>query len=108
MRKLLICTAFRYIFSIFLSGYYCGTIQDIKFSAFLSFVKATKCVKLQSAGCIGFKIGIFWISPISLMLNPCPALAKHTHTQKKKKKKKIKNNSVFHDIKAIQEKVIVQ
>ena len=75
MRKLLICTplgtfsAFRYIFYIFLRGYNSGTIQDIKFtfSAFLSFVKTTKCVKNQSAECIGFKAGIFQISPIAII-----------------------------------------
>ena len=52
MRKLLICTPlgtfsqFRYIFYIFLSDYNSGTIPDIKFkfSAFLSFVKTTKCI----------------------------------------------------------------
>ena len=69
MRKLLICTplgtfsAFRYIFYIFLSGYIPGTIQDIKFkfSAFLNFMKATKCVTFQSVGCTGFIVGIFRI-----------------------------------------------
>ena len=72
MRKLLICTP-RYIlsisiYSIFLSDYIFGTIQDIKFkfSAVLSIVKATQCVKLQSAGSTGFKVGIFRISPITI------------------------------------------
>ena len=62
MRKLLICTplgtfsVFRYIIYIFLCDYKSGTIQDIslKFSAFLSSMKATKCVKCVSAGCAGF------------------------------------------------------
>ena len=66
MRKLLICTplgtlsAFHYIFYIVLSGYNSGMFPDIKFkfSAPLSFVEATKCVKLQSARCTGFKIDI--------------------------------------------------
>ena len=76
MRKLLIkfCTpvgkfsAFGYIFYIFLSGCNSGTIQDIKFkfSALLSFLKVTKCVKIQSAGCTGFTFGIFRISPIKI------------------------------------------
>ena len=35
-----------------------------KFSTFLSLVEATKCVKLQSARCTGFKNGIFRISPL--------------------------------------------
>ena len=58
MRKLLICIPSRYIISISLyilcifSGYNSGSIQDIKFkfSAFLSFVKATKCVKFKVLG----------------------------------------------------------
>ena len=68
MRKLLsfplgTISAFHYIF---LSGYNSRTSQDIqfKFSAFLSFVEATKRVKFQNAGNTGFKVGIFWISPI--------------------------------------------
>ena len=72
----LICTPTpRYILSIslyiFLSGYNSGTIQDIKFkfSAFLSFVKATKCAKIQCAGCTGFKVGIFKMSPIKGILD---------------------------------------
>ena len=79
MRKLLICTptppgtssTFRYTFYIFLSGYNSGTIQDIKFkfSAFLSFVKATKCAKIQCAGCTGFKVGIFQMSPVKGILD---------------------------------------
>ena len=72
MRKLLICiplgtlSAFHYIFYLFLSGYNAGTFQDIKFkfSASLSFVEATKCVKFQSARCTGVKVDIFRISPI--------------------------------------------
>ena len=73
MRKLLIYTplgtfsAFPYIFYIFLNGYTSGTIQDIKFkfSAFLSFMKTTECVKFQSAGYTGFKVGIFRIRTIN-------------------------------------------
>ena len=71
MRKLLICTplgtlsAFHYIFYIFLSGYNSRTFQDIKFkfSAPLSFVEATKCVKFESARCTGFKDDTVRISP---------------------------------------------
>ena len=73
MRKLLICTplgtlsTFHYIYYLFLSGYNSGTFQDIKFkfSASLSFVEATKCVKFQSVRCTGFKVDIFRISPIT-------------------------------------------
>ena len=74
MRKMLIFprthvgtfSAFHYIVYIFLSGYNSRTIQDtkFKFSAFLTFVEFTKCVKFQSATRTGFKIGIFRISPI--------------------------------------------
>ena len=61
MRKLLICTPL----GTFLSGYI-RTIQDtkFKFSAFLSFMEATKCVKFKSGRYTGFKVGIFWISLI--------------------------------------------
>ena len=38
----------------------------LKFSAFLSCVEVTKCVKLQVPRCKGFKVGIFQISPIVL------------------------------------------
>ena len=37
----------------------------LKFSAFLSCVEVTKCVKLQVHRCKGFKVGIFQISPIA-------------------------------------------
>ena len=70
MNKLLICTpvgtfsAFHYMLYIFLSDYNSRTVEDIKFkfSAFLSFVEATKCdycVKCQSPRCVGFKVGFF-------------------------------------------------
>ena len=51
------------MFYIFLSGYNSRTVQDtkVKFSAFLSFVEATKGVKFQSARCTLFKVGILWI-----------------------------------------------
>ena len=73
MRKLLICTplgtfsAFHYIIYTHLSGYNSKTIQDIKlkFSAFLSFVVVTQHMKFQNARCKGFKVDIFWISPIT-------------------------------------------
>ena len=76
MRKLLICTslgtfsAFHYIFYLYLRSYNSRTIQDInfKFSAFLSFVEATKCVKFQSARCTSVKVDIFRISPISVSI----------------------------------------
>ena len=78
MRKLLIYTplgtfsAFHYtgMFYIFLCGCNFRTIQDIKFkfSAFLSFMEATKCLKFQSARCTSFIVGIFWISPIDQTL----------------------------------------
>ena len=66
MKKLLICTPQHFIMcSIYvLSSYNSRTIQDIKFtfSAVLSFVEATKCIKFQSARCTGFKeVGIFRI-----------------------------------------------
>ena len=59
LRKLLICTlppsqgtfsGFHYMFYIFLSGCNSKTIQDIKFkfSAFFSFMEATKCMKFQN------------------------------------------------------------
>ena len=71
MRKLLICIprstflAFRYMFYLFLSGYYSRTMQYIKFkfSSFL-IVEVTKCVEFQSARCTDFKVGIFRISPM--------------------------------------------
>ena len=72
MRKLLSCTplgtfsAFHYMFYVFLSGFNSRTIQDIKFkfSAFLNFAEAIKCMKFQSARCTGLKVDIFRISPI--------------------------------------------
>ena len=57
------------MFYIFLSGCNSRTIQDIKFkfSAVLSLVEATKCVKFQSDRYTGFKIFIFRICPIPWM-----------------------------------------
>ena len=77
MRKLFICTplgtfaAFCYIFLVFLGGYNSKTTKDIKlkFSAFLSSVEVTKCVNFQIPRLMGFKVGIFRISPI--YLNTC-------------------------------------
>ena len=74
MRKLFICTplgtfsAFCYMFFVFLGGYNFKTTQDIKlkFSAFLSCVEFTKCVKFHIPRFIGFKVGIFRISPIAV------------------------------------------
>ena len=50
----------------FMSLYNSGTIYDIKFkfSAFLSFVEATKYVKFQCSGYAGFQADVFRISPI--------------------------------------------
>ena len=70
MRKLLFVpplgtfSASHYIIYIFLIPYNPETIQDIKikFSAFLSFVEVTNCVKFQSPRCTGFKVGFFRIS----------------------------------------------
>ena len=52
-----------------MSGYNSRTIQDIvfKFSAFLSAMEATKCVKFQNARCKDFQVDIFRISPIVLV-----------------------------------------
>ena len=75
MRKLLICTppgtfsAFCYTCFVFWSGYNSLTTKDIKlkFSAFLSCVEVTICVKFQIPRLMGFKVGIFRISPIELV-----------------------------------------
>ena len=72
MRKLFICTplgtfaAFCYMLFVFLGGYNSLTTKDIKlkFSAFLSSVEVTKCVNFQIPRLMGFKVGIFRISPI--------------------------------------------
>ena len=86
MRKLLICTplgtfsAFQYIIYIFLIAYNSKTTYDIikfKFSAFLSFVEVTKCVKLQSHRCTGVKVGVFRISPVSSRLMTVRLRANH-------------------------------
>ena len=81
-------SAFRYIFCIVLSGYNSGTIQDIKFKflAFLSLMKATRRVKIQSAGCTGFKVGIFRITPIQdLPLITCIPINKRVFADLDKK-----------------------
>ena len=59
-------------FYIFLRGYNSRPVHDIKlkFSAFLSFVEATKCVEFQNARCKSFKVDIFRINHIDT----------HTHT----------------------------
>ena len=59
-------SAFCYMFFVFLSGHNFYTTADIKlkFSAFLSCVETTKCVKFQINRLMGFKVGIFRISPI--------------------------------------------
>ena len=64
--------AFCYMFILFLGDYNPYTTSDIKlkFSAFLSCVKVTKCVKFQVPRYTrykGFKFGIFWISPIGMI-----------------------------------------
>ena len=72
MRTLFICTplgtfsAFCYIFFVFLGGYNSSSTYDIKlkFSICLSCVEVTKCVKFQIPRLMGFKVGIFRISPI--------------------------------------------
>ena len=72
MRKLFICTpigtfsAFHYIVYTFLRAITPELIK-FKFSAFLSLVEATKCVKFQSDRCKVFKVDIFRISPITVM-----------------------------------------
>ena len=54
-------------FYIFLGGYNSRTIEEIifEFSAFLSFVEATKCMKFQILRYTGLKVGIFRIGPIT-------------------------------------------
>ena len=54
------------MFFVFLAGYNSSTTEDIKlkFSAFLSCVKVTKCVEFHVPRFMGFKVGIFRISPI--------------------------------------------
>ena len=72
MRKLFICTplgtfsAFCYMFFVFLGSYNSSTTENIKLklSAFLSCVEVTKCVKFQVPRFMGFKVGVFRISPI--------------------------------------------
>ena len=72
MRKLFICTplgtfkAFCYMFIVFLGGYNSLTTEDIKlkFSAFLSCVEVTNCVKYRIPRYKDFKVGTFRISPI--------------------------------------------
>ena len=72
MRKFFICTplgtssAFCYMFFVFSGGYNSSTTEDfkLKFSAFLSCVEVTKCVKFQVPRFMGFTVGIFRISPI--------------------------------------------
>ena len=76
MRKLFICTppppgtfeAFCYMFFVFLGGYNSQTNKDIKlkFSAFLSSVEVAKCVNFRIPRLMGFKVGIFRISPITI------------------------------------------
>ena len=55
------------MFFVFLGGYNSSTTEDIKlkFSAFLSRVEVAKCVKFQVPRFMGFKVGIFRISPIN-------------------------------------------
>ena len=72
MRKVFICTplgtfsAFCYMFFVFLGDYNSYVLEDItlKFSASLSCVEVTKCVNFQIPSLMGFKVGIFRISPI--------------------------------------------
>ena len=72
MRKLFICTplgtflVFCYMLFVFLGGYKSKTTAGIKckFSDFLSCVEITKCVNFQIPRIMGFKVGIFRISPI--------------------------------------------
>ena len=56
------------MFFVFLGGYNSKTTKDIKlkFSAFLSSVEVTKCVNFQIPRLMGFKVGIFRISPIDI------------------------------------------
>ena len=56
-----------YVLYIFLGGYNSRTTKDIKFnfSAFLSCMGATKCVKFQRPKCTSLKISIFRIRPIN-------------------------------------------
>ena len=58
-----------YMFFVVLGGYNSKHTLDLKlkFSAFLSCVEVTKCVKFQIPSLMGFKVGIFRISPIILM-----------------------------------------
>ena len=57
--------AFHYMFYIFLGGDNSRNTQDIKFkfSAFLTCVGATKCVKFQRSSCTGLKVSMFQIRP---------------------------------------------
>ena len=59
-------STFYYVFFVSLGGYNSSTTKDIKlkFSAFLSCVEVTKCVKFQIPRLMGFKVGIFRISHI--------------------------------------------
>ena len=54
------------MFIVFSGGNNFSPVRDIKlkFSAFLSCVAVTKCVKFQIPRYRGFKVGIFRISPI--------------------------------------------
>ena len=60
-------SAFCYMLIVFLGGYNSKTTYDIKlkFSAFLSCVEVTNCVKFQIPRYKDFKVGIFRISPIT-------------------------------------------
>ena len=68
MRKLLICTtlgtfpAFIYIWAAITPELL--NISSFKFSAFLSCMGATKCVKFQRPRCTGLKVSIFEIRPV--------------------------------------------
>ena len=56
------------MFFVFWGGYNSSTTEYIKlkFSAFLSCVEVTNCVNFQIPRLMGFKVGIFRISPIRL------------------------------------------
>ena len=54
----------------------------MKFSAFLSCVEVIKCVKFQISRLMGFKVGIFRISPISFT-SPYRLVPQKTLPQKK-------------------------
>ena len=58
--------AFCYMFFVFFGGYNSETTKDIKlkFSTFLSSVEVNKCVNFQTPRLMGFKAGLFRISPI--------------------------------------------